>query len=76
MASSFSFSPDEAQKPLIQDGYFAVPNADVGHDALDFRDKSVPFLTPFGLDFCVQSSWDNEVSWLEPILLGPLLIIR
>ncbi|KAF9765000.1 hypothetical protein IL306_002696 [Fusarium sp. DS 682] len=56
------FSPETAQRALLDQGFVDLEDATVGNVVLEMERRDFPYLTPFGLKYCKQHILDDEVS--------------
>ncbi|KAK8092670.1 uncharacterized protein PG998_014775 [Apiospora kogelbergensis] len=59
MASTCSFSSDDAKQSIKKSGVYVVEDNDTGNSVVAFE-KRLPFKAPEGLDFCAQNSLLNK----------------
>ncbi|CZR37693.1 uncharacterized protein FPRO_07116 [Fusarium proliferatum ET1] len=54
------FSPETAQRALLDQGFVDLEDATVGDVVLEMERRDFPYLTPFGLKYCKQHILDDE----------------
>lgn len=55
------FSPETAQRVLLDEGFVDLEDATVGDIVLEMERRDFPYLTPFGLKYCKEHILEDEV---------------
>ncbi|KAH8651695.1 hypothetical protein BGZ61DRAFT_500926 [Ilyonectria robusta] len=54
------FSPETAQRVLLDEGFVDLEDATVGDIVLEMERRDFPYLTPFGLKYCKEHILEDE----------------
>jgi len=73
LLASTTFALVDAKKSLLKDGFFTIDDSMVGEYVLEIHQRTFPFASEYGLEFCRLNMLDDRLS---AYTINPRILVR